>query len=244
MTLNPTTQTAQEISRKLPNLRVSNAFRLLLSRCLPQCCWFTLQIKTSNCTTLLPRVKVDTNVFLNVAAREKSIEKRRKSEGLGNDELERQLEEKSDVVIIQDKLPKKQFSEKDTKEMVVLPPTHFNPASNFYIKTPPIKPRHCRKVDYFIDFEKIGWGDWIIFPKHYNAYKCVGECRIPLTATKKPTNHAFIQSLLAVNRPASGVGSPCCVPTKLLPMSILYYEDGVVKQREHDDMIVAECDCR
>ena len=160
------------------------------------------------------------------------------------DDLARWRQEQSNVIVIEDKLPKHPPPQKQPKQEVVLPAIHFGTGNEFQASFPSLEPRHCRKVDYFIDFEKIGWGDWIIFPKRYNAYKCVGECRVPLIATNKPTNHAFMQSLLSVNRPESGIHSPCCVPSKLIPLSILYYEDGVVKQREHEDMIVDECDCR
>ena len=155
------------------------------------------------------------------------------------DDLEKWREEQSDVVIVANEAPKKVTTEK-----VFLAPVHFESGSKHYLENHFTKPRHCRKVDYSIDFEKIGWGDWIVFPKRYNAYKCEGECRVPLAATKKPTNHAFMQSLLSINRPESGINPPCCVPSKLLPLSILYYEEGAVKQRDHEDMVVAECDCR
>uniref|UniRef100_H2YIY2 TGF-beta family profile domain-containing protein n=1 Tax=Ciona savignyi TaxID=51511 RepID=H2YIY2_CIOSA len=103
---------------------------------------------------------------------------------------------------------------------------------------------HCRRVKFEIDFERIGWGSWIVHPKKYDAYRCEGHCGTPIISDATPTNHASIQSLLASRRPDLGIPQPCCVPTKLAPLSILYYEDGEVKQREHEDMVVTECGCR
>lgn len=51
----------------------------------------------------------------------------------------------------------------------------------------------CRKVDMHVDFNQIGWGSWIVFPKRYNAYRCEGSCPGPLGEDLQPTNHAYMQ---------------------------------------------------
>lgn len=101
----------------------------------------------------------------------------------------------------------------------------------------------CRREDFYIDFEKVGWGDWILYPKRYNAYRCVGECSTVARGDASITNHAYMQSFIATHRLGS-VPQPCCVPTRLKSMSIMYHEDGVVKQRDHEEMVVEECGCR
>nr|XP_057917047.1 nodal-related 2 [Doryrhamphus excisus] len=101
----------------------------------------------------------------------------------------------------------------------------------------------CRKVDMQVDFNHIGWGSWIIFPKRYNAYRCEGSCPGPLGADLNPTNHAYMQSLLKHYHPER-VASPCCAPTKMSPLSMLYYEKGEMLLRHHEDMIVDECGCQ
>lgn len=51
----------------------------------------------------------------------------------------------------------------------------------------------CRRVDMWVDFEKIGWSEWMIYPKRYNAYRCEGRCPSPVNETFTPTNHAYMQ---------------------------------------------------
>ncbi|KAM4623914.1 nodal-related 2 [Polymixia lowei] len=101
----------------------------------------------------------------------------------------------------------------------------------------------CRRVDLHVDFNQIGWGSWIVFPKRYNAYRCEGTCPSPLGEDLNPTNHAYMQSLLKHYHP-DRVTSPCCAPTKMSPLSMLYYESGEMLLRHHEDMIVDECGCQ
>ena len=57
----------------------------------------------------------------------------------------------------------------------------------------PDRSQLCRKVKFQVDFNLIGWGAWIIYPKQYNAYRCEGECPNPVGEEFHPTNHAYIQ---------------------------------------------------
>ncbi|XP_017588081.1 PREDICTED: nodal homolog [Corvus brachyrhynchos] len=100
----------------------------------------------------------------------------------------------------------------------------------------------CRRVDMVVDFEQTGWGSWIVYPKKYNAYRCEGLCPSPVDETFKPTNHAYIQSLLQLYKP-NQVPCPACSPVKMSPLSMLYYERGEIVVRHHEDMIIEECGC-
>ncbi|XP_007938845.1 nodal homolog [Orycteropus afer afer] len=106
----------------------------------------------------------------------------------------------------------------------------------------PDRSQLCRKVKFQVDFNQIGWGSWIIYPKQYNAYRCEGECPNPVGEEFHPTNHAYIQSLLKHYQPHR-VPSTCCVPVKTKPLSMLYVENGRVLLDHHKDMIVEECGC-
>ncbi|NXJ67263.1 NODAL protein, partial [Rostratula benghalensis] len=100
----------------------------------------------------------------------------------------------------------------------------------------------CRRVDMMVDFEQTGWGSWIVYPKKYNAYRCEGQCPSPLDETFKPTNHAYIQSLLQLYKP-NQVPCPACSPVRMSPLSMLYYEKGEIVVRHHEDMVIEECGC-
>ncbi|KAM9313290.1 nodal homolog 2-A-like [Gastrophryne carolinensis] len=100
----------------------------------------------------------------------------------------------------------------------------------------------CRRVDMIVDFEKLGWGEVVIYPKKFNAYRCEGACPIPLSETFKPTNHAYLTSLMKLYN-SEKVECSSCVPVKTRPLSMLMYEDGDVVMKHHEDMIVEECGC-
>ncbi|XP_066205136.1 nodal homolog [Saccopteryx leptura] len=106
----------------------------------------------------------------------------------------------------------------------------------------PDRSQLCRKVKFQVDFNLIGWGAWIIYPKQYNAYRCEGECPNPVGEEFHPTNHAYIQSLLKRYQPHR-VPSTCCAPVKTRPLSMLYVDNGRVLLDHHKDMIVEECGC-
>uniref|UniRef100_A0A8C6SJN9 TGF-beta family profile domain-containing protein n=1 Tax=Neogobius melanostomus TaxID=47308 RepID=A0A8C6SJN9_9GOBI len=91
----------------------------------------------------------------------------------------------------------------------------------------------CRRVDMWVDFDHIGWDAWIIHPKRYNAYRCEGACPTPWTSPS---------SLVLLHQP-DRVSCPSCVPTRLSPLSMLYYENDDLALRHHEDMMVEECGC-
>ncbi|KAK1170705.1 protein DVR-1 [Acipenser oxyrinchus oxyrinchus] len=109
----------------------------------------------------------------------------------------------------------------------------------------PVTPSNvCKPRRLYIDFKDVGWQDWIIAPQGYMANYCQGECPFPLSESLNGTNHAILQTLVHSFDP-KGTPQPCCVPIKLSPISMLYYDnnDNVVL-RHYEDMVVDECGCR
>ena len=35
----------------------------------------------------------------------------------------------------------------------------------------------CKRHNMFVDFESVGWNDWIVAPEGYEAFMCSGVCR-------------------------------------------------------------------
>ncbi|KAK5622906.1 hypothetical protein CRENBAI_022707 [Crenichthys baileyi] len=109
----------------------------------------------------------------------------------------------------------------------------------------PVTPSNvCKARRLYIDFKDVGWQDWIIAPHGYMANYCHGECPFPLSESLNGTNHAILQTLVHSLDP-QGTPQPCCVPIRLSPISMLYYDnnDNVVL-RHYQDMVVDECGCR
>ncbi|KFO91511.1 Derriere protein, partial [Buceros rhinoceros silvestris] len=110
---------------------------------------------------------------------------------------------------------------------------------------PPVTPSNlCKPRRLYISFSDVGWENWIIAPQGYMANYCLGECPFPLTAELNSPNHAILQTMVHSLDP-QGTPQPCCVPVRLSPISILYYDnnDNVVL-RHYEDMVVDECGCR
>lgn len=104
---------------------------------------------------------------------------------------------------------------------------------------------YCKKTPMYVDFKDIGYDNWIVAPEGYQANACRGVCQTPLTDDVSPTMHAKIQALVSLRYPQKA-SPPCCVPTKLDPISLLYKDKkGVVTYKhKYENMVVVECGCR
>ena len=101
----------------------------------------------------------------------------------------------------------------------------------------------CSRRKMEVDFNEIGWGKWIVYPRKFNSYQCAGKCTNPLSYHLKPTNHAILQGIMRTIH-KDKVERPCCTPTSLSPLTMLYYEYGEILLRHHKDMVVDSCGCR
>uniref|UniRef100_A0A8C3XJN3 Bone morphogenetic protein 5 n=1 Tax=Chelydra serpentina TaxID=8475 RepID=A0A8C3XJN3_CHESE len=98
------------------------------------------------------------------------------------------------------------------------------------------------KYQLYGTFQKLGT-DWIIAPEGYAAFYCDGECSFPLNAHMNATNHAIVQTLVHLMFP-DHVPKPCCAPTKLNAISVLYFDDSSnVILKKYRNMVVRSCGC-
>lgn len=129
-------------------------------------------------------------------------------------------------------------------------------SSRWKLRRKVINGTSCRRRRMYVNFEDINW-TWVIAPKGYQAYQCVGRCMFHANQRLFTSKHAIIQSLqhshyrlqnrLVQNRAERRFAKrPCCVPTKLKPISLLYRDpQGVLTYKyEYDGMVVEQCGCR
>ncbi|XP_031839634.1 activin beta chain dawdle [Nomia melanderi] len=108
--------------------------------------------------------------------------------------------------------------------------------------------KECCRDELYINFEDIGWSDWILHPSGYHAYFCRGSCSsaASLTASGSPYNNV-IRRLLArrgntVHRRSEIV--PCCSPTQLSAIQLLYVDsNNTITQKTLPNMVVEACGC-
>jgi hypothetical protein len=105
-------------------------------------------------------------------------------------------------------------------------------------------PKICHMRPYTIDFQTIGWTDWLLAPVKYEANRCYGECPFPITEYLNGTNHAILQTLIH-SQDENVAPETCCVPVDYQSLSVLFidHEDNVVL-RKYKDMVVTSCGCR
>lgn len=103
--------------------------------------------------------------------------------------------------------------------------------------------RNCQIQTLYVNFKDLNWHEWIIAPDGYAAYYCSGLCDFPLNAHMNATNHAIVQTLVHLINPLEAP-KPCCAPTKLGSIAVLYYlEDNNVILKKYKNMIVKSCGC-
>ncbi|XP_050498202.1 bone morphogenetic protein 7-like [Diabrotica virgifera virgifera] len=94
---------------------------------------------------------------------------------------------------------------------------------------------HCQRQEWIINFQKMGWNKFIIFPEEFSAYDCVGKCLKP---TGDNANHAKMLHIFQKR-------SACCVPVSYEPLPIMYFDKfGNIAAKNYDNTVVAECKCR
>jgi hypothetical protein len=106
------------------------------------------------------------------------------------------------------------------------------------------RPKSCSMGMLYVNFEDLGWKDWVIAPDGFIAYYCHGECSFPLTASMNATNHAIVSTLVHTFYPME-YPKPSCSPVKLGSISMLYYDDNSnVTVKKYKDMVIKSCGCK
>ncbi|KAM5174277.1 inhibin beta E chain [Callospermophilus lateralis] len=114
-------------------------------------------------------------------------------------------------------------------------------------RTPTCEPETplCCRRDHYVDFQELGWRDWILQPEGYQLNYCSGQCPPHLAGSPgiAASFHSAVFNLLKANNPWPE-GTSCCVPTARRPLSLLYLDhNGNVVKTDVPDMVVEACGC-
>ncbi|XP_076122636.1 growth/differentiation factor 10 [Alosa pseudoharengus] len=105
--------------------------------------------------------------------------------------------------------------------------------------------RACSRRYLRVDFADIGWSDWVLAPKAFEAFYCAGTCRFPIPKVVRPSNHATIQSIVRAVGIIPGIPEPCCVPDKMSSLPVLYLDpERNLVLKVYPGMSVETCACR
>ncbi|VDD92090.1 unnamed protein product [Enterobius vermicularis] len=99
----------------------------------------------------------------------------------------------------------------------------------------------CGKRKMTINFEEIGWGDYVVQPASFEANYCSGTCAFHLE--KFANGHALFQSLVHTAGLNPYVPNICCTPEKFDSQTMLYFQGSNLVLRTFPKMIVTSCSC-
>ncbi|KAL3265437.1 hypothetical protein HHI36_009640 [Cryptolaemus montrouzieri] len=101
--------------------------------------------------------------------------------------------------------------------------------------------KYCSKKDFYIDFRKLHWNNFIIAPEGFMAYDCQGKC-----AKQNIDNFSnHLKMLTTFQDVDRKIRTPCCVPIEFYSLPIMFYDkNGNVVIKIYKNMIAKECGCR
>ncbi|XP_056616755.1 growth/differentiation factor 10 [Triplophysa dalaica] len=107
------------------------------------------------------------------------------------------------------------------------------------------EPQGCSRRYMKVDFSDIGWNEWVLSPKSFDAFYCAGTCEFPIPKVVRPSNHAAIQSIVKAVGIIPGIPEPCCVPEKMKSLAVLFLDESKnIVLKIYPNMSVETCACR
>lgn len=102
--------------------------------------------------------------------------------------------------------------------------------------------RKCCRHEMMVTFKELKGFEFIVHPKGFDAGYCKGRC----PPHYNPANHHAILQSLMWKKNRKRVPKPCCAPSKLEELMILYYDENdstKLKISHWKNMQVLECAC-
>ncbi|XP_037927328.1 inhibin beta B chain [Teleopsis dalmanni] len=107
----------------------------------------------------------------------------------------------------------------------------------------------CCRERLYISFDEIGWGDWIIQPRGYDAYFCRGSCSSVASVAQASSHHStFIQKVLSKRRsqgqkPLELI--PCCTAKQYSSLQLVFMDsNNTATMKTFPNMVIESCGCR
>ncbi|XP_067621726.1 growth/differentiation factor 8 [Eurosta solidaginis] len=107
----------------------------------------------------------------------------------------------------------------------------------------------CCREKLYISFDDIGWGDWIIQPRGYDAYFCRGSCGSVASVTQSATHHSAFLQKVALSRRNHGSKPleliPCCTAKQYSSLQLVFMDsNNTATQKTFPNMVIESCGCR
>lgn len=105
----------------------------------------------------------------------------------------------------------------------------------------------CCREKLYISFADIGWGDWIIQPRGYDAYFCRGSCGMTTSITNPSSQHTVVLQKF-LNKPHKRKNLelvPCCTAKQYSSLELVFMDsNNTATQKTFPNMVVESCGCR
>ncbi|XP_050319449.1 growth/differentiation factor 8 [Bactrocera neohumeralis] len=108
----------------------------------------------------------------------------------------------------------------------------------------------CCREKLYISFDEIGWGDWIIQPRGYDAYFCRGTCGSVASVAQSATHHSAFLQKIALSRRNNRDSKPlelvpCCTAKQYSPLKLVFMDsNNTATQKTFPNMVIESCGCR
>ncbi|KAM8716579.1 hypothetical protein ACLKA7_003457 [Drosophila subpalustris] len=104
----------------------------------------------------------------------------------------------------------------------------------------------CCREKLYISFADIGWDNWILQPKGYDAYFCRGSCSSVASVAQAASHHSSLLKILSTNgtrKPLDLV--PCCTAKQYSSLQLVVFDsNNTATIKTLPNMIVESCGCR
>ena len=82
----------------------------------------------------------------------------------------------------------------------------------------------CQLKEFIVDFQELGWADWVLAPANFTMNFCAGNCATnPIPAHMNATNHAIFQNLY--HSMGGEIPQPCCTAIEFADLTMLTIVD-------------------